>query len=385
MDVHENERKKPNSFYVEKPFESLQSSSNEVFRVYFKYLVSDETLAGIGVSICDKRDRCVFEMKKPIILDGDSEDGVNGEAVNLNALIEALDTAIGMRIKVVHVLCDSDQLCQYLTGKKQPTDDKISTLVDQLNFIQRKFAYFSAFPVTEDVNIAFKLASDAIASAKTLVEQCTICLEQFYNIRMFTVNKCCHKYCHSCIRSHVEAKLLQGMKLPECPHEGCKSRLDIESCMKFLTPKSYEIMILREKEAAIPPAEKVYCPFSNCSYLMSEAEVLKYTVDLFLAAKGTGIRKCVKCHSLFCKNCKVPWHNNVTCSEYMTYNQAENEVKLKSLATKKRWRQCIRCENMVELVQGCYHIYCRSQVQIQLGANNPESGHTNLLKGSGFT
>nr|GEZ82596.1 IBR domain-containing protein [Tanacetum cinerariifolium] len=112
MDVHENERKKPNSFYVKKPFESLQSSSNEVFKVYFKYLVSDETLAGIGVSICDKRNRCVFEIKKPIILDDDSEDGVNGEAVGLNALIEALDTAIGMRIKVVHVLCDSDQLRQ---------------------------------------------------------------------------------------------------------------------------------------------------------------------------------------------------------------------------------------------------------------------------------
>nr|GEU62630.1 ribonuclease H domain-containing protein [Tanacetum cinerariifolium] len=205
MDVHENERKKRNSFYVKKPFESLQSSSNEVFKVYFKYLVSDETLARIGVSICDKRDRCVFEMKKPIILDDDSEDGVNGEAVGLNALIEALDIAIGMRIKVVHVLYDRNQLRQY------------------------------------------------------------------------------------------------------------------------------------EKEAFIPLAERVTCPFSNCSYLMSEVEVLEYTVDLFVAAKGTGIRKCVKCHSLFCKTCKVPWHNNVTCSEYMTYNQAENDVKLKSLATKKRW------------------------------------------------
>nr|GEX15196.1 ribonuclease H domain-containing protein [Tanacetum cinerariifolium] len=46
------------------------------------------------------------------------------------------------------------------------------------------------------------------------------------------------------------------MKLPECPHEGCKSRLDINSCMKFLTLKSYKIMILREKEASIPPAKK---------------------------------------------------------------------------------------------------------------------------------
>nr|GEW62661.1 Rac-like GTP-binding protein RAC2 [Tanacetum cinerariifolium] len=45
-----------------------------------------------------------------------------------------------------------------------------------------------------------------------------------------------------------QAKLLQGMKLPECPHEGCKYRLDIKSSMEFLTPKSYEIMILWEKK-----------------------------------------------------------------------------------------------------------------------------------------
>nr|GEV78527.1 ribonuclease H domain-containing protein [Tanacetum cinerariifolium] len=64
---------------------------------------------------------------------------------------------------------------------------------------------------------------------------------------------CCEQ--RGCCTRHGEAKLLQGMKLPECPHEGCKSRLDINSCMEFLTPKSYEIMILREKEASIPPVE----------------------------------------------------------------------------------------------------------------------------------
>ncbi|KAF5791802.1 putative ribosomal protein S17e [Helianthus annuus] len=35
------------------------------------------------------------------------------------------------------------------------------------------------------------------------------------------------------------------------------------------------------------------------------------------------------------------------------------ETKLKSLATKKGWSECIKCKNSVELAFGCYHIYCR--------------------------
>ena len=50
-----NERKNPNSFYVEKPFESLKVTVSTwcVMRLW---------LWLIGVSICDKRDRCVFDI-----------------------------------------------------------------------------------------------------------------------------------------------------------------------------------------------------------------------------------------------------------------------------------------------------------------------------------
>nr|GEW57922.1 ribonuclease H domain-containing protein [Tanacetum cinerariifolium] len=143
-------------------------------------------------------------------------------------------------------------------GQKEESCLDAATVVNK-EAAATRWVFFSEMfflPVTKDISIALKLASDAIAFAKTLVEQCTICLEQFYNSQMFTVSKCCHKYCPSYIKSHEEAKLLQGMKLPEYPHEGCKSRLDIKSCMEFLTPKSHEIMILWEKEASIPPAEQ---------------------------------------------------------------------------------------------------------------------------------
>ncbi|KAL4592210.1 hypothetical protein LXL04_005197 [Taraxacum kok-saghyz] len=357
--------------YFEKPYGLSSSSNEEVFRVYFKGLVSYETVvnvrmpfAGIGVAICDTRDYCVFELRKPFLLGGNEGDG---DLVELKAMIEAMNAAVTLGIKRVHIFCHSNSVYQHLTGKgHHHTDNNIVALADQLNIIQTKFAHCSPFQVAPtNVKFAFQLARDAIASqvtksvenftGKALLEQCTICFEYTYLPQMFTVNKCQHRYCFSCMSKHVEAKLHQGI-LPQCPHEGCKSDLEIDTCKIFLDPKLYDIMNSQIKEASIPPSEKVYCPVSSCSALMSRSELHEHAATLSTAAREGPMRKCVKCHRLFCVDCNVPWHYNVTCCNY---KQPANEVKLKSLATRERWRQCIKCKNMVELAAGCYHIYCR--------------------------
>lgn len=176
-----------------------------------------------------------------------------------------------------------------------------------------------------DIKYAFKLARDAIvpqitqtedpAPKKKLNETCVICLEDCDVNRMFAVDDCSHRYCFSCMKQHVEAKLLQGL-VPKCPHDGCKFDLNVDSCAKFLTPKDMATMRQRIKEASIPVSEKVYCPYPRCSALMTKVEVLAYTKDILGAPNQSGVRKCTKCHGLFCINCKVPWHNRVSCNDY---------------------------------------------------------------------
>lgn len=354
------------------------SSNDEVFRVYSKGLVINETVmkvkmsfAGIGVAICDSSDSCIFESRKSFLLEAGSRK-TEGDVVELQALIEALNfAAASLGLKRLHIFCDSTSVYDYLTGKVQATSKKIVTMVEQLNLIQRQFTYCSPFLVSQNqVKFAYKLARDAINSEATkwaesdsgvtIVEQCTICFECVNSGQMFSVNKCQHRYCFSCMRKHVEAKLLQG-KLAECPHEKCKSSIEIESCKKFINSELYEIMSLRIKEASIPLTEKVYCPFSNCSALMSKTEVQEYTPTSSSPSAQGAMRKCVKCNRLFCISCQVPWHDNITCADYMKsfLFLSSDEAKLKSLATKNRWRECIKCKNLIELAAGCYHIYCR--------------------------
>lgn len=194
-----------------------------------------------------------------------------------------------------------------------------------------------------------------------MYETCVICLDEIDVGQIFSVDGCLHRYCFSCMKQHVEVKLLNGM-LPKCPHEGCNSELKIETSRKFLTPKLIEIMSQRLEEASIPVTEKIYCPYPDCSALMSKSEVLEYSKrTLFGIAEVLGVRKCSKCENLFCINCKVPWHSNTSCLDYKRRNPypPAADAKLKTLADKNLWRQCVKCNHMIELESGCYHMTCR--------------------------
>ncbi|KAF5930942.1 hypothetical protein HYC85_031815 [Camellia sinensis] len=353
----------------------VKAKPDEVFRVYFKGLVSKErvgdseeevALAGIGVAICDSRDGLIFEMKKPLLGNGRSRHGAE-----VKALIEGLNAAIALDLKRVVFYCDYYPLYQFVIGRWPPKQRKTATLVNQVTLLRNKFLYSAPFLVARnDVKFAFKLAREAIVSqvngppqsncAKNMYEGCVICLEDMDASQIFPVDGCLHRYCVACMKQHVEVKLLHGM-VPKCPHEGCNSELKIDSCQKFLTPKLIEMMSQRLKEASIPVTEKVYCPYPKCSALMAKSEVLKYSKKAFVGVEQSGIRKCTKCQGVFCINCKVPWHQNMRCDEYKRNNPClpSEDAKLKSLADMNLWRQCVKCNHMIELVAGCYHMTCR--------------------------
>ncbi|CAN4101717.1 unnamed protein product [Withania somnifera] len=351
----------------------VETQNGECFKVYVKGLMGEDVeeivevnvgrnLAGIGVAVCDPSGILVFEVSKNLF--ENAEVVLTDEIVELKALIQGLDVATMLGLKRVNVYLDSQTILQYVRGKLHPKKGDIAALVEQAISGLRKFVDCIPLVVAPNtVNFAIKLATDAIVSqvkqpseatlkGKSITESCAICLQDTDVDHMFLINGCLHYYCFSCMNKHVEVKLLQGM-LPKCPHDGCKSELKIINCKKFLTPKLYDLMSERVKETTIPITEKIYCPNTKCSTLMSKTEIQ-------ISGQGAA-GTCTKCHLVFCINCKVPWHRNMTCFDYRKLNpyKCVDDPKLKSLATQSRWRQCVKCNHMVSLVEGCYHIYCR--------------------------
>lgn len=249
---------------------------------------------------------------------------------------------------------------------------RVANLINQVRLLQRNFSEFNVFFVPRcDIKHAFKLARDAIDAQltknvevngdKDVKEACTICLEDNEPSQMFEVDECLHRFCFSCMKQHVEVKLLHGL-LPACPHEACKVKLNVDSCRKFLTPKLLNIMVQRIKEESIPVTEKIYCPYPKCSALMSRNEVILPEYSSKQRPYGSSkVRKCIQCDGSFCIDCKVPWHEKMSCNDYKRLNPPRygEEVKLKALARENLWRQCVKCKHMIELAEGCFHMTCR--------------------------
>ncbi|KAL8516092.1 hypothetical protein ACS0TY_014679 [Phlomoides rotata] len=333
------------------------------FRVYVKGLVQG-MVGGIGVAIRDWNDNLVFELNKGL---GDKENRVNEEIVELKALIEGLDAAVVLDLKGVTIVTDNPLLYQCITGKNPPIFRGAAALSSQIDLLLRKLSHTRTSLVSsQDIKSAVDLARKAIISevnrsaainnAKKLSQTCTICLEDTNVDEMFLIAGCQHSYCFSCMSKHVQFQLLHGI-LPECPHENCKSALKLESCTKFLSPELFHIMSQHLKEASIPISEKIYCPFARCSALLSRNELQRPTGD----ATVLWGRTCPRCGGIFCLNCKVPWHSHMSCADFKRLDPypCTDEKKLKTLATENMWRQCPKCNHMVSLAEGCYHIHCR--------------------------
>ncbi|GAB2215138.1 hypothetical protein Drorol1_Dr00019515 [Drosera rotundifolia] len=365
--------------WFEKPLE-LEEGNNvgPVYRVCCKGMVGGgggggegRVVASAAIVVVGERGEVEFEVAKPVAVE---EEEVREEVVEVLAVLEGLDLALSLGLKKVTFGCEK-LVYQWVTGERQDMDETISKLVGHVNLCQKNFIQCTPLLLKKDDNrYAYKLARSAINSqmlkpegynlGKDLKETCVICLEETALPLMFTANGCQHRCCNFCVKKHVEVKLYQR-EVPKCPYVSCKIELNVQSCQKLLGPELHELMSQLVKEASIPVTEKVYCPDPRCSMLMSRSEVLEYSNARSGSVQEFGSCLCIKCQKPFCISCNVPWHSGMSCHAYNKLKSDLNSAdsKLKTLATSKRWRQCVKCKHMIELAEGCYHITCKCGYQ----------------------
>jgi len=226
-------------------------------------------------------------------------------------------------------------------------------VVDQINKLDNLFMVLAP---RCDNRVALTLAREAIASQlnkkieyhnqrdKSREEYCIICSEDIDVTQMHEIMTCLHRFCFSCMAQHVEVKLTHGC-VPSCPHEGCNTKLTVDGCMKFLSSKWVEVWTKRLEEAAIPESNKLYCPHPNCSALMTLSGIDRTRQACSSShpfPTAIGCTECHHCHKLFCIECRVPWHQGMSCQEYQRRAPLLHGVdaKLHLLAKNNRWRHC---------------------------------------------
>ncbi|KAJ7963352.1 RBR-type E3 ubiquitin transferase [Quillaja saponaria] len=131
---------------------------------------------------------------------------------------------------------------------------------------------------------------------------CTICMERKTGRDMLSINECHHFFCTDCISKHVAAKVQQNNLKVDCPDINCNVELKPEHFNSIVPQEVLDRWGTALCESSIPGSLKFYCPFKDCSNLLVDdgGEVVTRS-------------ECPHCLRLFCSQCKVAWHEGLTC------------------------------------------------------------------------
>ena len=257
------------------------------------------------------------------------------------------------------------------------TGELIRTLWEKI----KKFESFSLNCVSraenkEATDLAMQAAEQAPTSKRrSELDQdtrtkCLICLEKLFPSDLVSQKGCCHEFCFDCISQHVETQISISKVPVRCPQVDCAQHMDDLECKRLTCPKVYETYLTRLTEATISNLDKVYCPFQGCSAMMCTSYETN-SADGFAASSSTsttpgraniGSAECMECHRLFCVECCVPWHADLTCKQYQELPPDERDAedrKLFKLAAEQKWRRCGKCKSVITLREGCFHMTCR--------------------------
>ncbi|MCL7026709.1 hypothetical protein MKW94_009422 [Papaver nudicaule] len=202
-----------------------------------------------------------------------------------------------------------------------------------------------------------KSSMDANATFGDEISLCQICIEaKPANEMRNCTNRCTHVYCSECIAKHVAAKIQENITRITCPDLDCQATLEPHLCRDIIPGQVFDRWENALCESLILAAHKIYCPFKDCSAMLVNDD------------DGVTIREteCPHCRRLFCAQCKVPWHSDLDCDEYQELKRGGGgleDMLLRKLAEKKKWRRCPRCNYYVEKIEGCLHITCRCKYE----------------------
>ncbi|XP_019170235.1 PREDICTED: uncharacterized protein LOC109165768 isoform X2 [Ipomoea nil] len=287
-------------------------------------------------------------------------------AADYLALMDGLVEAAHNKIRRVYAVTDSEILYNQVMHETEIENPLLMALRQRiLDYANGMEVFVLKFVPSTDLARALELAQVAIGIVSPCLkgddstESCSICCEDKLALMMMTL-KCSHKFCSRCMKTYVEGKV-QSTQVPiRCPQLRCKYYISSAECKSFLPVASYESLERVLVEANVLDADKIYCPYPNCSVLLDPHECFSMRASSSSQSDNSCV-ECRECQRFICVDCRVPWHSSMTCEEYQNLPHDERDVgdvTLHRLAQNKRWRRCLHCQRMIELTHGCYHITC---------------------------
>jgi E3 ubiquitin-protein ligase RNF144 len=174
----------------------------------------------------------------------------------------------------------------------------------------------------------------AMILGSDVLTKCCACMEVVSSKNTLTL-ECkpeVHTYCRVCLID-LFTSALDNTSLfpPRC----CRLPIPLDTCRAILPKELVKSFDIKVEELATP--NPTYCSNAECSKFLRSKDIK--------AEVGT----CVFCKHKTCLRCKGSDHEGLCPSD-------PHVQLLMDVARRSRWQQCTKCNNMVELEQGCFHM-----------------------------
>lgn len=157
---------------------------------------------------------------------------------------------------------------------------------------------------------------------------------------------CGHYYDIPCLTSYFENSTKdESIYPPRC----CNKTIPLALIRPHLSLSL--VNLFKDKRCEFQTPNRVYCSNPKCNQFLGKRS----------GKDHPGHFSCKKCSTLTCKGCKIEVGRGE--AEGSSGGSAKHlcddgDRQLQLLSQKTGWARCPKCTRMVELVAGCFHIYC---------------------------
>lgn len=179
-------------------------------------------------------------------------------------------------------------------------------------------------------------------SKSTRTVECVACLDDETPRSKAAKLKCKHYMCHSCMKRVFKVSIKDPQQMP--PKCCTQDPIPVKH-VDALFEKSFK-KTWNKKFAEYSTRNRIYCPSRRCSEWIKPERIHKLR-------DGRKQAVCGSCSKKVCCACNGKWHEEKDCPR----DEATNEIL--EQAKENGWQRCYRCQEMVELKEGCNHMTCR--------------------------
>jgi len=185
-----------------------------------------------------------------------------------------------------------------------------------------------------------------------LVFFCPVCLSYKLATERLDIQPCGHRLCFICAHSYITRKLSErqipvcclclaaSYSSPRSPRKSLCPLSDVQ-CRKVLNAKEMKCYEAVSFGAILQP-----CFGVDCKGFLPEEK---------------GRTQCTVCQKEWCVTCKVEWHRGLRCTEYQKTKRKKlvlDRVRIKEAIKKFGFKNCPKCNNLIEKISGCNHMTC---------------------------